>query len=132
MKQLVWLLAIVTLFVGRTHYQSNRWGMLAVLLVIDLISTRLINRDLIQQRVDIGNPVKEITESMARQIGDEGKKSGLKAFGFPENVTEAYFMSKDAKEAGEQKFSLTTRIWANIVWTIAIAGLSIYSLIRGF
>ena len=36
-------------------------------------------------------------------------------------------MSKDAREMGEEKFGLGSRIWANIVWTFVMAGVSIYS-----
>ncbi len=32
MKQIVWLLAVVTLIVGRRHYHSDRWAFLAFLL----------------------------------------------------------------------------------------------------
>jgi hypothetical protein len=128
MKQLVWLLAVVALIVGRRHYHSDRWGLLALLLVIDFISTPLLNRDLMRKDIHFGNPGKEIAE----EVGDEGKKWVLKGVGFPEHLLEGYFMSKAARETKEEKWGLGSRILANIVWTLMIAGVSIYFVIKGF
>jgi hypothetical protein len=132
MKQLVWLLAVVTLIVGRRHFHSDRWVLLAVLLVIDFFSTPLLNRDLMRKGIRLGNPGREIAKEVASQIGDEGKKSMLKGVGVPEHLVEGYFLSKDARGNEEEKWGLGSRVWANIVWTFLIAGISIYSLIKGF
>jgi hypothetical protein len=118
----------VTLLVGRRHYHSDRWVLLAILLVIDLISTPLLNRDLMRKGVRYGNPGREI----AKEIGEEDKKSVLKGVGFPEHLVEGYFMSKDARGNEEEKWGLGSRVWANILWTFLIAVGSIYCLIKGF
>jgi len=83
------------LIVGRGHYHSDRWILLAVLLVIDLISTPLLNGDLMRKDSRFGNPGKKI----AKEIGEEGKKWVLKGVGFPEHLVEGYLLSKEASPA---------------------------------
>lgn len=128
MKQLVWILAGITLFLRRGHSHDVSWLGLAWLLAIDIPVTYLLNQDMARAS-SLGDPARELVETVAEETTDHLQKAALTGLGVPEHLAEGYAMSR--KAGSPQEIGLGCRAWANIIWTAGMAVISI-ALLAGW
>jgi hypothetical protein len=106
MKGLVQLIAFVLLLVGVHHRHDDIWGTLLVLLIIDVVSTHQLHRD-VARGMPFGNPYREYTEGL-----DDEMKSGI-AHSLGTLPGAAYDGWSARKETA---YNLGSRIWANLAF----------------